>query len=929
MAPTMVEADGTPDEPAGDRFDDPGDDAGEADDVTDDAAREAAPARRRGFLGWPRSVRAVAVVAALLALALVASLITGVVLVRRPWPQTSGELRITGLEAEVQVIRDDAGIPQIYADSMHDLMLAQGYVHAQDRFFEMDVRRHATAGRLSEMFGDAGLESDLVVRTLGWREVAEKELTLLEPATRSALDAYAEGVNAYLEGRSGSETSLEYTLLGLTGLDYTPEKWTPVDSVAWLKAMAWDLRGNMEEEIGRALTAARVGEQASGELYPAYPYAEHPPIVQQGRLVGQRFDQDLAGGSDLLQRPPPAKVGRSERTSVLTALARTRAVAATVPPLLGQGDGIGSNAWVVSGEHTQSDAPILANDPHLGVSLPSVWAQVGLHCRTISQECPMDVAGFSFSGVPGVVIGHNADIAWGFTNLSPDVTDLYVERVTGDSWEYDGRQLPLAQRQEVIKVRDGEDVDLTVRSTKHGPILSDLADLDDRLDEVDLDDDGLAAELADIAEEDVPGKLGAIEEESESGGEYEHAVSLAWTALQPRPTADALLALNLAHDWRSFRAALADFAVPGQNVVYADTAGHIGYQATGLVPIRRSGNDGLRPAAGWLKETDWTGDYLPYDALPSVLDPESGIIATANQAVIDPRRYPSYLTDDWDQGYRSTRIMDLLEADDALTVASMGSIQLDDWSAIGQALTPYLLKVRLPRGYYSDGQRLLRSWNYRQGADSAAAAYFNAVWRHVLSATFEDELGSSLAPDGSDRWFAVVSSILRKARNHWWDDVSTEGTVERRDDILKSAMMAARDELTSRESPDTDEWSWGQVHRLELRSATLGESGIGVVEALFNRGPWEVGGGGSLVNATAWDAREGYEVTTAPSMRMVVPMDDLDAARWINLTGASGHAFHPHYTDQTDLWAEGDTLAWAFSQKAVEKAGDDVLVLKP
>ena len=929
----MVEEEGTPDESAHDLPDEPdGDARDEPNDATPDAATTldtgSARPRRRGFLGWPRSVRAAALVAALLALALVASLITGVVLVRRPWPQTSGELEINGLEAEVQVVRDDAGIPQIYADSMHDLMLAQGYVHAQDRFFEMDVRRHATAGRLSEMFGDAGLESDLVVRTLGWRKVAEKELTLLEPATRSALDAYAEGVNAYLEGRSGSETSLEYTLLGLTGLDYTPEKWTPVDSIAWLKAMAWDLRGNMEEEIGRALTAARVGQGAGDELYPEYPYREHPPIVRQGRLVGQHFDQDLAGDRDPQRSSTLSDVAGPERADALTMLARTQAVAAAVPPLLGEGDGIGGNAWVVSGEHTQSEAPILANDPHLGVSLPSVWTQVGLHCRTISRDCPMDVAGFSFSGVPGVVIGHNAHIAWGFTNLSPDVTDLYVERVTGDTWEYDGRYLPLTQRQEVIKVRDGEDVDLTVRSTKHGPILSDLATLDDRLDEVDLDDDGLAAELADIAAA-PPGLDANAEGQIDRVGEPQHAVSLAWTALQPRPTADALLALNLARDWTSFRAALADFAVPGQNVVYADTEGHIGYQATGLVPIRRSGNDGLRPAAGWLKQTDWTGDYVPYDALPSVLDPESGIIATANQAVIDPRRYPPYLTADWDQGYRSTRIMDLLEADDALTVESMGSIQLDNWSAIGQALTPYLLKVRLTRGYYSDGQRLLRSWNYRQGAHSAAAAYFNAVWRHVLSATFEDELGASLAPDGGDRWFAVVASILRKARNHWWDDVSTEGVVERRDDILRAAMMDARDELTARESPDPDEWTWGQLHRLELRSATLGESGIGVVEALFNRGPWEVGGGGSLVNATAWDAREGYEVTTAPSMRMVVPMDDLDAARWVNLTGASGHAFHPHYTDQTDLWAEGDTLPWAFSQDAVEKAGDDVLVLKP
>ncbi|GAA4078854.1 penicillin acylase family protein [Nocardioides kongjuensis] len=863
-----------------------------------------APVRAR----WPRWLRWTTALGVLLVLVLVAGLSTAVVGVRRSWPQTGGELSISGLDGEVRVVRDEHGIPQIYADSTHDLMLAQGFVHAQDRFFEMDVRRHATAGRLSELFGKSGLETDLVVRTLGWREVAEKEVAMLRPATRSALDAYAEGVNAYLEGRSTSEMSLEYALLGITGLDYQPEQWTAVDSVAWLKAMAWDLRGNLDEEIGRAIATATVGEDRAQDLYPGYPYAAHAPIVQQGGVVDGAFDQDATGsGAGSLARPPlgdPATV---------RALAKVRSVLAGVPALLGQGDGIGSNAWVVDGDRTETGAPILANDPHLGISLPGVWTQVGLHCRTLSAECPYDVAGFSFSGVPGVVIGHNRDIAWGFTNLAPDVTDLYVERVTGDEWEYDGQQLPLTRRTERIEVRDGKDVELTVRSTSHGPLLSDLARFAADED-VDVTDDGLLDQVDDVAD-------------AQDGGDA--AIALAWTALTPRPTADALLALDRASDWTSFHKALSSFAVPGQNVVYADTQGHIGYQATGVVPIRRPGNDGRQPAAGWLKETDWTGDVVPYDELPNVLDPDSGIIATANQAVIDPTRYPPYLTSDWDLGYRSDRINRLLAADDELSVDKMTAIQLDDRSAIGEALTPYLLDIDLPHGYYSDGQRLLRSWNYQQDADSAAAAYFNVVWREVLSRTFSDELPTAIQPNGGSRWFAVVSALLPRGKSPWWDDVRTDDKVERRSDILRDAMIAARDELTALESPNADEWSWGALHELELRSSTLGESGIGIVERLFNRGGWEVGGGGSLVNATGWDARVGYEVATAPSMRMVVPMDGLDAARWINLTGVSGHAFHPHYTDQTDLWARGETLPWVFSEKAVDRAAGDVLLLTP
>ncbi|WP_240769822.1 penicillin acylase family protein [Nocardioides sp.] len=871
------------------------------------------------FRSWPGPFRWMTYLAVATALALVAGLATAVVVVRRPWPQTGGEVVIAGLHGEVKVIRDDHGIPQVYADSLHDLMLAQGFVHAQERFFEMDLRRHATAGRLSELFGEAGLESDLVVRTLGWRRVAEKELTLLRPDTRDALDAYAEGVNAYLEGRSLSEVSLEYALLDLGGLDYQPADWTAVDSVAWLKAMAWDLRGNLEDELGRALATEAVGPKRSEELYPPYPFDEHPPIVDQGALVDDVFEQDAtATGTRLPQRPPPGG------PDVTAALAGVRKVLAAVPPMLGSGDGIGSNAWVVDGEHTSTGAPILANDPHLGTSLPGVWMQVGLHCREITADCPIDVAGFSFSGVPGVVIGHNRDIAWGFTNLGADVTDLYVERVTERTWQYGGAERPLGRRDEVIEVRDGDPVELTVRSTAHGPLLSDLVNLDDELDTVELTEDGLAEQVDGVSGADVlPGR------QAEQDGTWDHEVALAWTALEPRPTADALLALNAATDWRSFRTALSDFAVPGQNVVYADREGRIGYQATGLVPIRKSGNDGLTPAAGWRPETGWTGKYVPYEALPNLRDPESGVIATANQAVIDPARYAPYLTADWDRGYRSSRIGRLLAADDQLSVARMGSIQLDDWSSIGETLTPYLLDVKLPQGYESDGQRLLRSWNFRQGPESAAAAYFNVVWREVLARTFGDELTGPLAPDGSDRWFAVVSRILPTARDPWWDDVETEAEVETRDDILRAAMEAARDELTSRQSPDPDEWSWGALHRLELRSSTLGESGIGIVERMFNRGGWKIGGGGSLVNATAWEATEGYDVTAAPSMRMVVPLDDLDAARWINLTGVSGHAFHENYTDQTDLWARGETLPWVFSAGAVEEAGEDVLTLVP
>jgi penicillin amidase len=859
-------------------------------------------AATRRLSNWPASLRWTAYVAIALALLLVLVLIAGVGVVRRSWPETSGELEIRGLEGEVEVIRDDHGIPQIYADSMHDLVLAQGFVHAQERFFEMDVRRHATAGRLAELFGEDALETDRVVRTLGWRQVAEQELTMLKPATRDLLDAYAEGVNAYLVDRGLSEISLEYAVLDLSGLDYSPEAWSAVDSIAWLKAMAWDLKGNLEQEIGRARSIGAVGTERASQLFPPYPFDEHPPIVDQGAVVDDVFEQDAtAPGTRLPQRPPLGP-------RVQEALAGIEQVVGAVPALLGSGDGIGSNGWVVGGEHTDSGAPILANDPHLGVSLPGVWMQVGLHCREVGEACPLDVAGFSFSGVPGVIIGHNADIAWGFTNLAPDTTDLYIERVRDRRWQHDGRSKPLTVREETIEVRGGDDVTIEVRSTAHGPLLTDLSgELGDVID--DVGDSGVVRDV---------------------NWRWDHAVSLAWTALDPQPTADALYGLNLATDWRSFRAALADFAVPGQNVVYADTEGHIGYQATGRVPIRKSGNEGLLPAAGWLAENDWTGEYVPYDALPNVLDPESGLVVTANQAVVDDGSgYPYFLTDDWDRGYRSARIRDLLDDDESLGLDDMAAVQTDDRNPMAPLLMPYLLEVELPGGYYSAGQRHLTQWDFHQGPESAAAAYYNVVWRELLARTFHDELTGTLRPDGGQRWFAVVADLLARPGDLWWDDLETDDDVETRDDILEAAMRSARDVLTELQSPAADEWTWGGLHRLQLRSSTLGESGIGVVERLFNRGDWEVGGGGAIPNATGWDAREGYEVFWAPSMRMVIPLDDLDEARWINLTGVSGHAFHPHYVDQTDLWARGETLPWAFSTDAVEDAAEAALTLIP
>ena len=834
----------------------------------------------------------ISVLAGVVVLALVAATALSVWSVRRPFPEYDGAAEVARLSGDVEIIRDANGIPQIYADTAEDLFRAQGYVTAQDRFWEMDFRRHVTSGRLSELFGEDQVETDAFVRTLGWREVAEQELPLLSPDTRRYLESYADGVNAWLDGRSGGELGLAYTLLGLSGGDTAPEKWTPVDSLAWLKAMAWDLRGNLEDEVDRALLSADLPGERVEQLYPPLSDQISAPIVP---------DADLTTSSASVSTAAAERAG----PDALDAIRSASDALDAAPAPLGTGDGIGSNSWVLDGSKTETGEPMLANDPHLAPSMPSVWYQVGLHCRDVGPSCPFEVAGFSFAGVPGVVIGHNGQIAWGFTNLGADVTDLYLEKVEGDSYLLGDEQIALRRRTETIEVAGGDDVTITVRSTVHGPLISDH---DDQLREVGA--------VAPVGTSDPP----------ERGDGY--AVALRWTALEPGHTADAIFALDRATDWNTFRAAAAIFEVPSQNLVYADVEGNIGYQAPGRIPIRRSG-DGRYPVPGWTGENEWTG-YIPFDALPSLLNPDDGMIVTANQRVTGPA-YPYLLTDDFDYGQRAGRIRHLL--DEATSGGSdvdadtMADIQLDTYNAAAEILVPYLRDMEVPEGYYGDGLRLLADWDYSQPPDSAAAAYFNAVWRNLLELTFHDELPEDQWPDGGGRWFEVVRTLLGSPHDLYWDDIRTEDIVETRDDILVQAVLDARDEMTRLQGKNPDTWSWGRLHALTLTDQTFGTSGIGLVEAMVNRGPFDVGGGTSVVQANGWDAADGYETDWVPSMRMIVDLADLDASRWIDLTGVSGHPYQEHYGDQTELWRTGRTLPMLWDDERIREAGEHTLTL--
>jgi penicillin amidase len=879
--------------------------------------------------------------AGLVAVILVAVLVLGVTVVRRPFPDYSGAIELPGMEGTVTVLRDELGVPQIYADSATDLFRAQGYVHAQDRFFEMDWRRHVTSGRLSELVGENedALAADKVVRTLGWRRVAEREYANLDAVTRDYLRAYAEGVNDYLAGRSSSQLSVNYTLLGLSVPLPRIEQWDPVDSLTWFKAMAWDLRDNYGDEMDRARIYPGVREiDRVNQLFPAYPYKEHAPILESSaRPAAGEGTTDPAAEDEEEPRAESVRAGDQSADTTITdadlralddaldgqtareALDEAGETMDAVPALLGGGvsGGFGSNSWVVSGEHTETGSALLANDPHLSAGIPGLWYQVGLHCTEVSDTCPFDVSGFGFSGVPGVFIGHNQRIAWALTDFPADTTDFFLEKVEGGAYLRDGTMVPLTTRTETIQVAGADPVEITVRSTAHGPILSDVLD-----------------SVRSVGER-APTSRGV----PERGSGY--AVSLAWTALQPGEAMQAVFGIDAATDFASFRAAASKLGAPSQSVLYADVDGHIGYQATGLVPVRATrvpaGStpvpfDGSWPMPGWDSAFDWDG-YVEPAELPYAQDPESGVIVAANQAVTWGGQSP-FFTRDWDEGFRSQRIGDLLseriDSGQKISVSAMQEIQRDTYNPMAAELVPLLLTTDVDV-FTEQGRDLLRGWDYTQPTDSAAAVYFNATWAALLDLTFSDELPEGTRPTGGDRWFLVVSNLLENPQDPWWDDRGTPDVVESRDEVIRQAMVQARLSLTSALGKDAQRWEWGQLHQVRLTAVPLGDARSTVpLHFLLNHSPVGLSGGSSIVDATAWDASaDSFEVVTVPSMRMVVDLGDLDASRWVNQTGVSGHPGQSHYTDQFDTWVEGGSYPWLFSREAIDRAAENTLTLRP
>jgi penicillin G amidase len=778
-------------------------------------------------------------------------------------PQVEGRLTMPGLRAPVDIVRDAQAVPHIYAGTRGDAYFALGFVHAQDRLWQMETNRRIAAGRMAEILGAAALDTDRFLRTLGIRRNAEAILANLDDQTRAALDAYARGVNAYLETRSGPLPP-EFLLTGAPA----PEPWHPVDSIGWQTMMAWDLGANWTQELLRMRLAQRLSMAQIGQFMPPYP--GDAPLATRDYTALYR---ELAGTAQQLA-----------------------AVAAAAPPSLV--DGMGSNNWVVSGARSASGKPLLANDPHLGLTAPSVWYLAHLSAPGLN------VIGATLPGIPVVVLGRNDRIAWGFTNTASDVQDLYIERInpanpaqyrTPNGWA------EFEVRREIIRVKDQADVTLEIRATRHGPVVS-----------------------------------GALPVVARAGLDARsHVVAFAWTALRPDDlTLQAGIKLNRAGDWPGFLAGARDFASPQQNIVYADVDGNIGFVAPGRVPLRKPENDlkGIAPAPGWDARYDWDG-FVPFDALPRRFNPASQRVVTANDKIVEDG-YPYFLTSEWALPFRAARIGALIDARDRHDLDSFAMIQGDHVSLAARELLPLLRGVAPLSARARRALDALRAWNGEMDAARPEPLVFNSWMRTVSQRIFADELGDALMRDYWEQRnvHQPMVDVLRNrdgAARWCADGRAREAQAADCGRLLSEALEATLDALQRQYGADMAAWRWGDAHVARAEHRPFGKVAL-LAQAFDIRVP--TSGDTYTVNAGRYnlrDEKEPFANRHAASLRALYDLADLENSRFIQSTGQSGNLLSPFYRNFTERWAAVGAIPMKTRRAAVDAGRIGTLVLQP
>jgi penicillin G amidase len=760
---------------------------------------------------------------------------------RAAFPELDGNLQFPGLQSRVEVLRDEHGVPHLRAQSLEDLAFAQGFVTAQDRLFQMDLSRRLAMGQLSEILGETVLRYDIENRTLGFPQACERAAAELDPDSRKLLDAYTAGVNAFITSHSG-RLPVEFLLLR-----YTPRPWRPADSFGVAINMAKSLNTSWPEDLSREAIRAKVSPELYADLYPDHSDLDHPVAETVSAKSAPQPRSQTKGPGDVPQ---------------------SLTLAALLAPTAYSDPGVGSNNWVVSGAHTQSGKPLLANDPHLSHSIPSVWYMIHL------KAPGLDVSGVSLPGLPLVIIGHNQRIAWGMTNTAPDVQDLYAESFNfreANKYLHNGEWVDADVREETIKVHGAGDYHLTVKTTRHGPVISHDGDRD---------------------------------------------LALRWTAIEPHALRFPFLEIDRAGNWQEFTQALRNFTGPTQNFVYADVDGNIGYYAAGWIPIRAEG-DGSIPVQGSTDDYDWTG-FIPFEELPQSYNPASGLIATANGRIV-PDDYPYFITRRWAEPFRTARIYQLLEAKNGLTVSDMLRVQSDILSLEDQWLAGELVNAAKAHPPASDDAKyamsLLEKWDGEARADSGAALVCEVTRRELLDRILRPKLGDeTLAYD----WSLSTVFLQNVLRNNWTRWLPT-GDGDFNATLIKSLEKGVAEIPSLVGSRDHKAWQWGQTIPLTFHNHLSGP--FPFLRKWLDVGPVPQSGAKETVKQTT--------PTLGPSMRMVVDFSDFEMSVQNITLGESGQAMSPYYKDQFDDWYHGRSFPMLFSDRAVEQGTRHKLVLEP
>ncbi|MBM4169390.1 MAG: penicillin acylase family protein [Ignavibacteria bacterium] len=775
-------------------------------------------------------------------------------LTTKSFPQTTGIIELPSIRSEVKIYRDSYGVPHIFAESDYDAYFAVGYVHAQDRLWQMELIRRAGMGRLAEVLGAEALPIDRMFRTLRLSESAQKVSALLEGVVLNSMQAYADGISRFIADHKGRYP------LELDMLDIQPEPWRIEHSTLVSRLMAWELNYGRWIDLVQGYVAEKIGIERAGDLYPDWP--SHSPVIIPKELHNKKvaLDDFPIIAADLLYRTTFGGGGRAG----------------------------GSNAWAVTGARSTSGSALLANDPHLMLNAPARWYEIHLSAPGLN------VYGVSIPGVPYVVIGRNEHIAWGVTNAMLDDTDFYIEQVDSlqhpTQYRVNNQWRPMRHHVDTILVKHGDPVILTSYYTHRGPVINRME----------------------------PAKSLST-----------NLISMRWTGHHITNDPATFYIINRASSWEEFEEGIKHFNAPAQNYVYADVKGNIGYRTGGSAPVR-AGKGPTLPYPGWTDTYDWKG-FIPFSQMPHILNPSSGYVATANNKIIDDP-YPFYLSTYWEPDWRITRIVELLGGQEKMSLKDFERFQNDVVSPQARMLVPVILGafdgIEIESREVRDALAYLRNWNFEMRRDDVATSVFHAFLLRALRNVFQDELGNDVMRLYDTLAMPPMRAItvqLLSERSLWFDDAKTEGR-ETKGEIIRRSMREGLELLRSHLGGELKEWRWGRMHQVEFEHI-FGTNAM--VKGMFNVGPFAVPGSYSTVNNGYFLLNNPFKNSVGPSTRLLFDLSTPDGSRAVTPPGQSGHAYHPHYDDQTTLWLNGGYRRVLLSRSLIEKANYELLILRP